>query len=486
MKLKQTFFAVLVFPSFLYAQNYYKQGSFVVKGHVKNAKESFIDFGLTTFFMSATGSIVIKPDGSFEQKIPIQYSQNLFLQLNNELLSFKVFDKDTINFNWDDSDFKNSFSVTGKNDTRTKELQVQWKLNSKFFVPHMNLLRNLSENSKTIADKEKFELINELYNQQVESVLDSSGFFSNTLNYLLTDLYFRYTQALRNFRLIPKYQLTLDLDSSKSYPYFDLKNQTFNYAMLNEEWFWNAPEYRSFIFDYVRFYKPFNSWSSSTPGVEKSNNPTLDEYYAAQANFNLLNVKDWFITQSIMFGFAVYPFSDVEKTYDLFLKTCNSRYLKDTLQKYYSAIKRLRPGSPAPGFTLKNDKGQTVSLSDFKGKVVYIDFWGVGCGPCIYDIEKHVPKLHNKYKDKNVVFINICVDSKEAEWKQALAKYKLEGINLIAEGWTSHPVCKAYNVQGIPHYVLVDKAGKISDNNAPRAFQLNAVNENNEIDVLLK
>lgn len=486
MKLKQAFFAILVFPSILYAQDYYKQGFFVVKGHVKKAKERFIDFGLTTFFTSLSGSIVIKSDGSFEQKIPIQHSQNLYLQLSNELLSFRVFDRDTIDFYWDESDFKNSFSISGKNSSRTKELQIQRKLNS-FFEPHVKLVMDLNQNSKTITAEKKFERINDLYNQQVKAVLDSSGTFSTTLNYLINDLYFRYTQALWKFRLIPQFQLTLNLDSSKSYPGFDLRNRGFSYTLLNEDWFWNVPEYRMFLFDYVRFPKPlFDGWRSLTSAVQKSFNPTLDEYYTAQANINLLNVKDWFITQSIMFGFEHYSFSDVEKVYKQFIPDCSNVYLKDTLQKYYTAIKRLRPGSFAPGFTLKNDKGQNLSLSDFKGKVVYIDFWGVDCGPCIYDIEKHVPSLHKKYKNKEVVFINICVDAKESEWKDALAKYKLDGINLIAEGWTNHPVCKAYNISGIPHYVLVDKTGRISNNNAPRAYELNTASGDNGIDVLLR
>jgi thiol-disulfide isomerase/thioredoxin len=137
-------------------------------------------------------------------------------------------------------------------------------------------------------------------------------------------------------------------------------------------------------------------------------------------------------------------------------------------------------------FTLKNDKGQSVSLSDFKGKVVYIDFWGVGCGPCIYDIKNHVPKLHEHYKNKDVVFLNICVDSKDKEWKEALEKHKLDGVNMIAEGWTNHPVCKAYNVSGIPHYILIDKNGKMVNNNAPAAYEFNLTSGKNEIDLLLK
>ncbi len=166
--------------------------------------------------------------------------------------------------------------------------------------------------------------------------------------------------------------------------------------------------------------------------------------------------------------------------------TITAPYLKDTLQKFYTAIKRLKPGNPAPGFSLKNDQGKLVSLSDFKGKVVYIDFWGVGCGPCIYDIKNHVPQLHEHYKGKDVVFISICVDSKEKEWKEALKQYKLDGVNLTAEGWVDHPVCKAYNINGIPHYVLIDKSGKISNNNAPWASHLDLASGKNAIDLLLK
>ena len=160
--------------------------------------------------------------------------------------------------------------------------------------------------------------------------------------------------------------------------------------------------------------------------------------------------------------------------------------MKDTLQNHYNAIKRLKPGNTAPAFTLKNERGQPVSLSDFKGKVVYIDFWGVFCGPCIYDIKNHVPRLHEFYQNKDVIFINICVDVKEKQWKDALVKYKLDGINLIAEGWTSHPVCQAYHISSIPHYILVDKEGKIANNNArgPAGYDLKS--GKNAIDILLK
>jgi peroxiredoxin len=488
MNIKRILLSVLLFPLFLSAQNYYKQGYFVMKGHVKNPKQQYFQFALSNYLAFSDNSTMIQPDGSFQQTTPIQNRQTLYVYEGDNILMLTVLDKDTLDMDWDAADFKSSFAIKGKDSLRTKELQFQAKLHFRFFQRYQNLQNELYEKEKTLTAENKFGMINELYNQHVKTILDSADFSTATLDYHIADLYYRYSNLLWHQQLVPKFNLKLNLDSTKSYPGFDVSQRAFNYTQLNEEWFWQVPEYRYFIFNYVRFHKPFNSWRHSSSAVAKPFNPTLDQYYLAQHVFDSNSIKDWFITHSIIEGFGYHAFADVEKVYHQFTTTCTTPYLKDTLHKYYTAMKRLKPGSPAPGFILKNDKGQTVSLSSFKGKVVYIDFWGIGCVPCIYEIEKNVPRLHKKYKDKEVVFINICVDANEMEWKEALAKYQLDGVNLIAEGWVKHPVCKAYNVNGIPHQVLIDKAGTISNNNAPRpgAYELNAAVAKNPIDLLLK
>ena len=485
MKLKQLLFLLLISPSFINAQAFYKTGFFVIKGHVKNFKDPLFDFGMTTYLGFTDKSVKVLPNGNFEQQFPIQHRQYIYLLLNNDGIAFTVQDKDTLTLEWDDTDFKNTFSIKGSNELRIRELNLEWKLYGGFRKPFMALHEKL-HSDKNLTAENKYKLVNDLYNQQVASIFDSTGFITENLNHRITGLYFQYTGLLSKHNLIPKFKLKLSLDSTRTYPYFDVSALSNDYTLLNEDWFWNVSEYRDFVYNYVRFYKPFKQWSGSSTAVQKPFNPTLDEYYLAQSYFVYTGIKDWFITKSIMDGFGHYAFVDVEKVYKQAIITITSPYLKGTLQKYYTATKRLKPGTPAPVFTLKNDKGQPVSLGDFKGKVIYIDFWGVGCGPCIYDIENHIPKLHEHYKNKDVVFLNICVDSNDKEWKEALEKYKLDGVNMIAEGWTKHPVCKAYNISGIPHYILVDKNGKMVNNNAPRANEFNLTNGKNEIDLLLK
>ena len=74
-------------------------------------------------------------------------------------------------------------------------------------------------------------------------------------------------------------------------------------------------------------------------------------------------------------------------------------------------------------------------MNDFRGKVVYIDFWGVYCGPCRAHFENAIPKMHEKYKDTDLVFLNICVDVNEIGWKKGIEELQVKGINLLAEGW---------------------------------------------------
>jgi peroxiredoxin len=490
MNLKRFLLLALIVPSFSNAQDFYKQGNFIVKGQVNNLKEEFIEFSLTNYLVGTSSSIRIKPNGSFEQKIPVQNRQSLTLVLNNEPYFFHVLDGDTLSFIWDEANFKSSFWVKGNNDLRTGELQLELKLHSKSFTDYGALIEYLGRNKGKLTAEQQFEKINTAYNQHVKAVFASVNSYSVTPNDLITGLYFDYSRLLQTQNLVPNYKLKLNLDSIETYPYFDMSNSLYDYTFLNVDWFWNVPEYRQFIYNYVRFYKPpfRNAGGSSTAinAVKKPFNPTLDEYYLAQSNFVYTDIKDWFITKLIIDCFGSSSFTEVEKVYQQYINTCTVPFLKDTLQKYYTAIKRLRPGKPAPGFSLKNDKGQTVALNDFKGKVVYIDFWGISCSPCIYDIKNYVPALHKKYKDKQIVFINICMDAKENDWKEALTKYQLDGINLIAKGWTNNPVCKAYNINIIPHYILIDKNGKIANNNAPHADALTGVSNENPIDLLLK
>lgn len=122
-------------------------------------------------------------------------------------------------------------------------------------------------------------------------------------------------------------------------------------------------------------------------------------------------------------------------------------------------------GKTAPSFALKDDKGETYSLADFHGKVVYLDLWASWCAPC----REQVPalrELYEKYKnDDRVVIVGIAVHDAYNRWQKALEEDNPEWLQLYdADG----VVARSYEVNAIPRYILIDKKGNIVDLNAPK------------------
>lgn len=116
----------------------------------------------------------------------------------------------------------------------------------------------------------------------------------------------------------------------------------------------------------------------------------------------------------------------------------------------------------APAFTLNNLEGKPVSLSDFRGKWVVLDFWGVWCPWCI----KGFPALkeaYAKYKDKGLEVIGVDNRDTLEKWKAGVEKYQLPWVNVYNPGNDESGVLAAYGVQGFPTKVIVNPEGKIVD-----------------------
>lgn len=129
-----------------------------------------------------------------------------------------------------------------------------------------------------------------------------------------------------------------------------------------------------------------------------------------------------------------------------------------------SSFKKLEPGKPAPDFTLKDKNGKEVSLSDFKGKYVYLDFWATWCGPCLQEM-KVVPELHKAYGNK-IVFISISIDDDIEKMKTFLEKNpKYEWIFL----YTGKSKLKdEYEIRTVPSYFLIGPDGNFVESPAER------------------
>lgn len=137
------------------------------------------------------------------------------------------------------------------------------------------------------------------------------------------------------------------------------------------------------------------------------------------------------------------------------------------LQSTIASTASLQAGNAAPDFSLPDMDGKMVSLSDFIGKVVYLDIWASWCGPCRTEIP-YAKKLEEEFKESGVVFLGVSIDEDEKAWKKIIKDKGIPGIQLISKGSFDSDIAQLYNVTGIPHYIIIGADGKIVDSNAQR------------------
>ena len=122
---------------------------------------------------------------------------------------------------------------------------------------------------------------------------------------------------------------------------------------------------------------------------------------------------------------------------------------------------RIEPGRLAPEFTLARRDSSLVSLADYRGKVVVLDFWASWCRPCRASFP-WVREFYEEYREKGVEIIGVSIDENKASWEKALDEERLpwpQVIDEIEKGRSR--VGGLYHVLAVPMFVVVDKEGKI-------------------------
>ena len=105
--------------------------------------------------------------------------------------------------------------------------------------------------------------------------------------------------------------------------------------------------------------------------------------------------------------------------------------------------------------------GKKVSLSQFKGKYVVLDFWASWCPDCRKDAP-NVVAMYNRFKDKGVAFVGVSFDIDAALWKAAIEKYGMKYAHVSElKKMREANISKAYGVKWIPSMVLIDPEGKV-------------------------
>lgn len=121
-------------------------------------------------------------------------------------------------------------------------------------------------------------------------------------------------------------------------------------------------------------------------------------------------------------------------------------------------------GTQSVDFTQADTAGKKVSLSQFKGKYVLVDFWASWCRPCRME-NPNVVAAYNKYKAKNFTILSVSLDQEKNNWLQAIHADNLTWTHVSDLKQFQNAVAELYHITEIPQNILIDPSGKIVGRN---------------------
>ncbi len=168
-----------------------------------------------------------------------------------------------------------------------------------------------------------------------------------------------------------------------------------------------------------------------------------------------------FVTPYVALRHAyLFELEDMETIYAAFDKKITDAKYAVMFNERIVILQNVAIGKTAPDFTMNDVEGRPVSLSQFRGKYVLVDFWAAWCGPCRAE-NPNVVEAYNKFKDAGFDVLGVSLDRSKEDWMQAIAKDNLTWTHVSDLQYWQNAAAKLYGVNSIPANVLLDKDGVI-------------------------
>ncbi|WP_321518228.1 TlpA disulfide reductase family protein [uncultured Bacteroides sp.] len=158
---------------------------------------------------------------------------------------------------------------------------------------------------------------------------------------------------------------------------------------------------------------------------------------------------------------------DIDRFWTPYQKQGN-REIIETYNYQIEAMKKTKAGVEAPNNEFVDINGKLHSFSEYKGKLLYVDFWATWCGPCKAEIP-HLEKLAEHYKgNPKIQFISISVDTNIEAWKKMITTDAPAWPQFIVNKEQHEKISKDWGIAAIPRFIMINPDGTINSADALR------------------
>lgn len=191
-----------------------------------------------------------------------------------------------------------------------------------------------------------------------------------------------------------------------------------------------------------------------------------EEFWAGQYQQagKLLSGKPlaFFRSEVISIAFSADKYREFIPHYTHFLQTNEYPAYDEKVEGLYQKYARAMPGSLAPTFEVSDADGNALSLSQLRGKVVYLNFWASWCGACIRKME-FMDEYKAELEMKGVEIVNISIDENAANWRTSMAEHRFKGKHLLASAAPGRNLALVFGVEAVPQYFIIGRNGNFVD-----------------------
>ncbi len=440
------FVALLIFSFFSIksiAQN--KEVYAIISGNIKNATEKIIV--ISDYSKSFEKQVSLDDSGNFRDTLFIPEPGYYFIKCGQPYSTIFLRDGYNLIINTDANDFQKSMTFSGKGDDVNNFTRARSTLRSKLVGdPKEYMVAPLDKFLPNIANTR----------DSLQLLLDNSGLNGEDYAIQKMIIHYDYIFTMNNYRKFYTYHKKMEPVLPADY-----LNPVRTINLDDSVAFHYSGDYRLLIIENWHYTEADALKKDSTASQITITKDYIDGIKSSE-------IKDQIV--SMLFKKISAKNKDLESDYKKIMSLVTLDLKKQDLIRRYNVAKATGGGVESSGFTYQNYNGEKTSLSDFKGKYVYIDVWATWCGPCLREMPE-MQKLMAAYKDKNIVFIFISVDDlKDTEkWKKMVADRKFGGIHLISDDKLASPFMKSYGVSLIPRSILIGPDGKLVSAMAPKA-----------------
>ncbi len=432
-------------------------GAALVTGIIKNSSpgatveltvpQFYLDGRLARFRTALDGQL------QFSLQAEILEPGLAFLSFNDDRLPVFLADDDTLSIRTDVFQFPVSVNFGGKSAANNRLLKEYLKLNQLDFNEFNNIRFKIGQ-TWVVVEEPMNSTMESLRPDLFKSAMDAQKASSTSL---VEGYIHEYPDALSQ-----AFQEWLQAETTYNWAYHLLV-----YGHVYAGRYGIQPDFFEFLFEAPIISEQIGSdWYRqflvAFMARQQAKTSATERYWSGQYQLaeKLLSGKSlaFFRSELIAAAFSPERFNEILPLYSDFLKANTFAVFDDKVAGLYQKYARVSPGATAPAFEGIERNGSPISLAQFKGKVVYLNFWASWCGACLRKMD-FFDEFEPELKAKGIEIVNISVDENAANWEKALTAHTYKGHHLLASSGIGRNIAAAYGVEAVPQYFIVGRNG---------------------------